>query len=175
MHAQEILTAISLILASIAIGLSYFTFQKQRNVNNEDFIFQNKVKIFQQSISKISKIIMYFEDVETKLDEHKVGISILTEEQIEEIENDLDKACNQFSYTQFEDHLLLSSDISKKLEDFHNKLFDTPMDLIDDYPAFKKHLNVLYAEADRLFDAFRCDLNIEKLNYTLFNRIAGKG
>lgn len=174
MHTQEILTIISLIIASIAIGLSYFTFQKQRSVNNEDLIFQQKVKIYQQYISRISRILKRYDDVEAKWQDHKAGITLLSVEQLEDMEEDLDKEGYLFTHSQFKDHLLLSSEISKKMEGFHNLLLLTPVDLEGDFPAFKNHLNRLYTEADNLLEAFRKDLKIEKLNYSLFKRISGK-
>jgi len=147
------------------------SFKRERRFENENEIFKLKIQVYNTFTIEIDKILLFYEDCLEKLNDHKKGLEILTEDELWKIGDDIDDEGDKLLMLFSRNQLLLSNETIAKIEKFCDDFIYQDPNLVVEITSLDKALDKMYEHADNLINELRKDLNIQSLNETLFKRI----
>ncbi len=171
MDSSLTISLISFFISFITILFTYLSFKRERRFENENEIFKLKIQVYNTFTIEIDKILLFYEDCLEKLNDHKKGLEILTEDELWKIGDDIDDEGDKLLMLFSRNQLLLSNETIAKIEKFCDDFIYQDPNLVVEITSLDKALDKMYEHADNLINELRKDLNIQSLNETLFKRI----
>lgn len=166
----QYLTLLSFLVSSGAFTISALTFRRNRRFENENHLYKLKTDTYNHLTRKIYELVAFYEDVYFKakdLVENGSGEKI----DFDSLADDIDLKGYYLEKELACQSLLIPATVLSSLEDFLDLvIYDTPEEEVS-LEYMNDTLVRIYSKAEEVINAFRVDLNVNKLNASLFRRI----
>ena len=169
---KNVIDTISLLIACIAIILSYQTYLRQKTFENENHLFKYKFDKYNEILAKIRQILFFIED-----EIHEFYISwearTMTKDEIDEIFDDFDSKIGETEFELFSNSAFLPEKVVNEIDDFIDKIYTA--DFLKNHKTvdYDSELKKFDEVADCIFEiaeVMREDLGIDPLNKKLHKR-----
>lgn len=171
MTSSDITAILTTLISICALVVATLSYQRDRNKSNQDFLFQEKVNAYKELIFHINFMFESFFDIMDEMLDHE-GSNMKWEKFLKKESGYYDDLVADFYNSIFKALPMIPSDIYKELIKFGQD----STQFIDS--AFEKN-EALTTEAHEKLDKnlkiiinlVRKDLNVDKLNLSLSNRL----
>lgn len=167
----EIISIASFIIASGALTITILNFKRQRTIENENFIYKSKIEVYNNFTTEINRLIKCYQKAYVALTLHDNGSKVLTRQQLIELANQIDNCGYKLEDIFAENQLLLTESVSEKIESFIDDFIYRSNETTYDAKLINDLLKDIYVDAQDLINIFRVDLNIDRINQSLFRRL----
>lgn len=167
----------ALLFSFLAFVLSLLIYKQNKHFENENHIFKLKIDTYlsilrelQKLINLLDKNINYLKDV---IATGKYGSEI--ENKLSEEADIVDEKCGEFQDFIVTNSLIIPENILNELMAFCDKVMATDsidgIDTEDEIKMAEKFIDDLILDADKINEHLRVDLQINKLNNSLYKRL----
>jgi hypothetical protein len=171
MTSSDIIAITTTLISIFAFYIAFLTFRRDRNKSNQDFLFQEKVLAYKELIYHVNFIFESFFDMMDEMLDHQ-GSTAKWEKFLNMESEYYDSLVADFYKAIFRALPMIPSDIYKELIKFgqdSSQFIDSAFDknealTVEAHEKLDKNLR-------NIIDLVRKDLNVDKLNLSLSNRL----
>lgn len=167
----------TLLFSFLAFVISLLIYKQNRHFENENHIFKLKIDTYLSILKELQKLINLLDKNVNYLKEviatGKLGSEI--EKKLSEEADIVDEKCGEFQDFIVTNSLIIPENILNELMAFCDKIMKTDsIDVIDtenEIVVAEKFIDELILDADKINEHLREDLQINKLNNSLYKRL----
>jgi hypothetical protein len=174
-----VLSIVSLSVAAIALLINYFTFRRQRTLDNENRYFQYKLDIYQQLCTESAEVVETYSSLLNELKSKQIEWLKSEPDYLNQLADRFDEAPEKLRSLLIQYGMFLPGQTVEEIERFTDHFYvETELIKADSIDSIEEviaitdqYLNLVIDNWEKFVSFLRTDLGIDHLNHSLSKRL----